>query len=68
MSSSPTDLSMSDLVLELQEYYEALIACEPHTSEYAMHDFIEIQEWGEALGAKVIAHGFTWEQIEDAAD
>ena len=57
-----------ELASEYVEYSEELLACDPSQSEDALDEFLEIQEWGEALHAKAQKYGFSWEQVEMESD
>ena len=61
-------ITLDRLVEEYQEYHHALIGCDPSSSEYALEEFIEIQEWGEELETTAREMGLTIEEIEDKAD
>ena len=61
-------ITLDQLVEEYQEYHHALIGCDPSSSEYALEEFIEIQEWGEELETTAREMGLTIEEIEDKAD
>jgi hypothetical protein len=58
--------------LQLIEWFSAqtddLLACDPSLDEDSQARFIEIQQEGEELAAAIEASGFTYEQIEEAAD
>ena len=66
--STATTYTLNDLVEMYREYSDELIACDPSKDENAMLAFFEIQTWGEELEAIAVASGFTWDQVEDAAD
>ncbi len=66
--TTATDLNLQELALEYIDYTHELLACDPSSSEYALEEFIEIQEWGEQLHARARRLGFTWEQVEEAAE
>ena len=61
-------ITLDDLVEEYQEYHHALLGCDPSASEYALEDFIEIQQWGEDLDKAAREMGLTIEEIEVKAD
>ena len=67
-STSATNETLQELAQEYTEYSEELLACDPSVSEFALEDFIAIQDWGEQLQAKATQLGFSWEQVEDAAE
>ena len=60
--------TLQDLIEEYEEYSYALLNCDPSSSEYALEEFIEIQQWGEELHTAAREMDITWEQIEDGAD
>ena len=61
-------ITLDQLVEEYQEYHHALLGCDPSSSEYALEEFIEIQEWGEELNTAAREMGLSIEEIEDKAD
>lgn len=67
-TTTATDKNLKELALEYMEYSQELLDCDPSVSEDAQEEFISIQEWGECLHAKACLLGFTWEQVEDAAE
>ena len=60
--------TLQDLVVEFEDYSKELMGCDPSADEFSMHRFIEIQAWGEELHTRAQQLGFTWEQVEDAAN
>lgn len=60
--------TLQDLVVEYNDYSSHLLSCDPSHDEEALHQFIEIQEWGEELDTRIRQLGFSWEQVEDAAN
>ncbi len=62
------ELTLTDLAYEYEDYFRDLMACEPSESEDSQARFFMIQSWGESLERKAKRHGFTWEQVEEAAD
>ncbi len=63
-----TDVNLQELALEYIDYSHELLTCDPSASEYALEDFIAIQDWGEQLQARAKRLGFSWEQVEEAAE
>ena len=59
---------LTDLACEYEDQYRALIACDSSASEDALEEFIEIQAWGERIHNDARRKGFTWEEVENAAD
>ena len=67
-TSAATDVNLQELALEYIDYSHELLSCDPSVSEDALEDFIAVQDWGEQLHAKARRLGFSWEQVEEAAN
>lgn len=67
MTTAPT-YTQIELVDWFREQTDDLLACDPSIDENSQARFIEIQLEGEELAAAIEAAGFTYEQIEQAAD
>ena len=68
MELNTTSNVFNDLVEEYQAHIRDLMDCDPSESENSMDEFFDIQSEGEKLHARIKKEGFTYEQVEEAAD
>ena len=67
MTPTTKSASFQQLVWDYEDNYRDLMNCDPSENEDALIKFIEIQAEGERLHKRARRHGFSWEDVEDAA-
>ena len=68
MTPTTKSASFQQLVWDYEDNYRSLMECDPTSSVEAMNEFIEIQKEGKRIEKAAKKLGFTFEEIEDAAD